>query len=80
MNSNLPKFPGAAVVYERAQRIANHINRSAYRAQRAAHKGSMKRFRFIPSDDANHIIRAMNEGDEEALKAIIAANLDVALS
>lgn len=78
--TNLPDFPGAAVVYERAERIAAHINRNAYQAQRAAHKGSMKKFRFVPSGDADHIIRAMNTGDEETLKAVIASNLSVALA
>lgn len=78
-NDNLPDFPGAAIVYERAQRVATFLNRQAYQVQRAAHKGSAKRFRFSPSGEADHLIRAMNAGDEETLKAVIAFNLAMAL-
>ena len=65
--SNLPDFPGAAVVYDRAQRIAAHLNAARYAAQVKIAKG--KKFKFMPDDDAVAIVDAMNRGDEESLKA-----------
>lgn len=64
---SLPDFPGAATVYERAEMITHHLCRDAYASQTA--KGRTARFRFNPPAEAEAIIRAMNSGDEEALKA-----------
>jgi len=65
--STLPNFPGAAVVYARAEAIATKLNADEYRKQREGNKN--KRFRFSPNAEAAFIIDAMNRGDEEALKA-----------
>jgi hypothetical protein len=67
MTSNLPAWNGAFVVYSRALAIVEHLNRAAYAAQRKAARG--KKFRFVPNGDAQAIVRAMDGGDEEVLKA-----------
>lgn len=65
---NLPNFPGASVVYTRAALVLEHINATAYARQKAAAKG--RKFRFAPNSDADLLVRAMNEGDEELLKSM----------
>lgn len=66
--SNLPNFPGASVVYARAEKIASHLNAQEYARQSAAARG--RKFRFTPNYDAAVIIDAMNKGDEETLKSM----------
>lgn len=75
---DLPNWDGAATVYRRAQAIATHLCRAAYETQRAQYKRKTG-FRFYAPQEARDIIDAMNRGDEETLKAIVLANLTIAL-
>lgn len=66
--SNLPNFPGAAVVYRRAEAILQALNSDEYKRQLAANKGrKLKSYR--PPAESDAIVDAMNKGNEEALKA-----------
>ena len=60
--SNLPNWPGAAVVYRHVQMI------NIERAKRAGK---------CPDDITDDIIPAMNRGDEEILKAYQAQHKDI---
>ncbi len=69
-SSNLPDWPGAETVYQRVANINGARCKNSYADWVASRKNS-KDWR-APEDIANHIIPAMNVGDEETLKAYIA--------
>lgn len=73
---SLPNWPGADVVYSRAQTITTTICSRAYQSQRGAWKRKTG-FRFSVPEDARDIIDAMNRGDENYLKHAISQNLSV---
>jgi hypothetical protein len=75
MTSNLPNWNGASIVYARASQICEWLNARRYTEQKAAARG--KKFRFMPSYDADLIIKAMAAGDEESLKAMNAQFMHV---
>ena len=77
--SNLPNFDGAAVVYNRAEKIAAHLNASTYSVQRANYTRKTG-FKFSPDAEASAICEAMGRGDEHFLKAAIIKYLDIALT
>ena len=72
---SLPNWPGAGHVYGRLMAVAGIIQMRAYAAQRAADK--RKGFRFSPDPDGCAISKALGEGDEETLKALLWRHRDV---
>jgi len=72
MTSNLPNINGASVVYGRALRILEHINAREYARQVEANKGRKLRS-YRPPYDADLLVNAMNKGDEEMLKGLVAS-------
>jgi hypothetical protein len=60
--SNLPTWPGADVCYSRAGMITAHLCKTAYQAAKVK-KG------WRPPEEATDLIKAMDRGDEEAIKA-----------
>lgn len=76
--SNLPKWNGAATVYKRAEKIAEHLNRQEYFRQWEANKRKPLK-KFTPSEESLYIIKAMNSGDEEILKAVISVNRELVI-
>ncbi len=71
MTDNMPNINGASTVYSRALRILAHINALEYARQKTANKGRALRS-YRPPYDADLLITAMNKGDEETLKGLIA--------
>lgn len=78
MTGNLPSWPGADVVYARADVIASELARREYAAW-CKRKRPRKSDRFSVSPTIGAIVDAMNTGDEETLKAFVAEYLDIAL-
>ncbi len=52
-----------------AKEYLNRLGRDEYSAQRKAHKGSPKKFRFSPSEYMVGLIECLNVNNEEAFKA-----------
>jgi hypothetical protein len=71
--SNLPNWPGASTVYGRLAKINTALCHDAWTAAR-----KRKRPYSVP-DEVESNIRAMSNGDEEACKAAVLANLSLAL-
>ena len=71
----LPSWNGAESVYTRLLKIAQTIQKHEYETQRLADK--RKSFRFSPHPDGLEISAALNEGDEETCKALLARHFYV---
>lgn len=71
MSGNLPEWPGAETVYQRVANINAARCKNSYHEWITARKNT--RDWRAPDDITDHIIPAMNEGDEETLKAYAAA-------
>lgn len=52
-----------------AKTYLSRLGAVEYQAQRKAHKGAAKKFRFSPSDYMRDLIVAMGRNDEEGFKA-----------
>ena len=70
-----PNWPGAESVYARLLKLATEIQTREYAAQRA--KDKRKSFRFVPNIDGLAISAALNRGDEEECKALLATHMYV---
>jgi hypothetical protein len=53
-----------------AKAYLDRLCAAEYETQRKKHKGSLKNFRFTPTDYVNNLIQCLNVNDEEAFKAI----------
>ena len=76
--SDLPNWPGASVVYSRAHKINAAKCAAAYAAATTGPKHKRRKY-YVP-EDVENIIPHLNAGNEEALKAYVAANLSLALA
>ena len=75
--SNLPNWPGASVVYSRVYKINAAKCAAAYAAATTGPKSKRRKY-YVPEDVAA-ATEHLNAGNEEALKAYVAANLSLAL-
>ena len=64
---NLPTWSGASVVYGRCQKLLEHMAKNGHVTQK---KRGRRKF-CVTSPDMDHVILAMNKGDEEQLKGIL---------
>ena len=71
---DLPTWPGANSVYARVYLINEKLCRAAYKAQRSNWKLKTG-FKFSVPEDVQASIKALGEGNEEALKAYFATHI-----
>lgn len=69
--NNLPEWPGAEIVYHRVMNINGARCKNSY-SDWLSVKRKKSEVWEAPEDIAEHIIPAMNRGDEEVLKAYMA--------
>lgn len=77
MTGNLPSWPGASVVYSRVYRINETLCELAYLQHLTTRRRKSDRY-TVPAE-VRASIEALDRGDEEALKAYVAAHLALAM-
>lgn len=70
--NGLPSWAGADKAYQRAREKLEKLNREHYQSQRRAHLKAGRKastFRYTPPEEIRSATRALDRGDEEAIKA-----------
>lgn len=70
MSGNLPNWPGASECYSKIYDLLNSMASNGHIQQR----GGKRRLVCNVSGDMDHIINALNKGDEETIKAVLLYN------
>lgn len=73
---NLPQWDGAAGAYSRAYRILANMGRRGHATPARISKAGKVITQGSISDDMRSFVDALNNGDEERIKANILANLN----
>ncbi len=67
--SNLPNWPGAAAVYSRAYKVLEYMAQNGH-----VTRTFFRRWYCTVSEEMSYFIDALNEGDEEKIKAFLMWN------
>lgn len=76
LNSNLPDWPGASVVYSRVNAINAVLCQEAYLAAKPKRR-TQRAWKYTVPEDVRASIDALDNGNEESLKAYVAQHLSL---